>query len=217
MSINDTVLNPSTISDAKVGRFFDILRPEVKQTLALSDTDFQRYFIEGEKGLRIKSRFAKLLQEIEAEATNTMVVIAMQVDYDRDPMEVIRMCGYKEYITENVVSSMPRRRKGVVENVPVTFYRLDRWVDMEESDREEESRILEPDPYALATIIKDDISFIVGHPCYCQWGREGKVASYLAFLRGICGRDRDVHCDRAEGKWVGDYWRSGVRKLPLAA
>lgn len=215
MSINDTALNPSTISDEKVGRFLDILRPEVKQVLALSDADFQRHFIEGEKGLRIKSRFSKLLREIEAEATNTMVVIAKRVDYDRDPMEVIHACERKEYITESVVRSMPRRGKGVVENVPVTFYRLGRWVDMEESDREEESRILEPDPYALAAIVEEDHAFADTYPSYCQWGRKGKVASYLAFYRALDG-GRDADCDRDVSVWRGRWWRSGVRKLPSA-
>ena len=204
-----------SINDEKVGRFFDILRPEVNQTLSLSDADFERHFIEGEKGLRIKSRFVKLLREIEAEATNTMVVIAKRVDYNRDPMEVIRACGYKEqHITENVVRSMPRHGKRVVENVPVTFYRLGRWVGIKESNWEEESRILEPDPYALAAIIEEDPSFIDTYPSYCQWGLEDNVARYLAFHR-LLDVGRSVDCDLYGGGWVGSWWRSGVCKLPM--
>jgi hypothetical protein len=204
-----TVLNPSTISDEKVGRFFDLIRPEVKG-LAMSDEDFQKHLIEGEKNLRIKSRVQKLLQEIAAEATNTMVVIAKRVDYDRDPMEVIRACGRTEYITESVVRSMPRRGKGVVENVPVVFYKLGRWVTVEESDKEEDSRILVPDPYALAAINEEDPAFADTYPGYCQWGRDGKVASYLAFDGWT--DERRVDCRRFDNEWDGDWWRSGVRK-----
>ena len=205
-----TALNPSTISDEKVGRFFDLLRPEVKDTLTLSDADFQKHFIEGEKELRIKTRFRKLLQEIEAEATNTMVVIAKRVDYDRDPTEVVRACGRTEYITESVVRFMPRRGKGVMENVPVVFYKIGRSVSVEESDKEEESRILVSDPYALAAINEEDSAFADTYPNYCQWGRDGKVASYLAFYRWH-GRRR-VDCSRDVNEWSGHWWRSGVRK-----
>jgi len=153
-----------------------------------------------------------LRQEIAAKPSNTMVVIAKRVDYGRDPMKVIDVCGSAEYMREEVVRSMPLRcKKGVVEKVEVIFYCIGRNVSMKESDNEEESLNLTPDPYALAVIIEENRGFVDTYPCYTQWAREDSVASYLAFYRSR-GNVYRFFCDRDAIRWDASWWRSGVPK-----
>ena len=201
--------NPSTINEEKVGRFLDLLRPEVRG-LGISEADFQKHFIEGEKELRIKSRFRELLQQIVAEATNTIVVVAKRVDYTRTPQQAIHATRRAEYLTDSVVATMPRRVQGVVENLPVVFFKPGRSLTVEELEREYETRGLTPDPYAQSAVNEQDAAFGDEHPNGTQWDREDKVASFLAFDRWH--GERSVYCDRGGSYWDGGWWFAGVRK-----
>ena len=63
------------ITDAQIGKLFDHFRPEVRR-IGLSGPDFQTLILEKEKDLRLKTRFRKWLQDVVAQATNTIVVVA---------------------------------------------------------------------------------------------------------------------------------------------
>ncbi len=211
----ESASNPSTVvevsSEEQIGRFLDLLRPELRPVLGkMSGIDFQKKFIEGEKTLRIKSRFQAFMQELIVEATNTFVVVAKRVDYTRTPQAVISATGRVEYLTDSVVATMPRLGEGVVENVPVTFFKLDRWASPEEVDREFEQRGLIPDPYVQAAINEQDLAFADKYPNGTQWGRKGEEVSFVAFRRFDV--ERFVRCRRLGNEWYGGWWFAGRRK-----
>lgn len=205
--------NPSTsLSDEKVGRFLDLLRPEVKG-LGVSEEDFQKNYIEGEKNLRIKSRFRKLLQEISAEALNTMVVVVKRVDYTQTPQQAISAMGREEYLTNSVVETMPRLGEGIEENVEAVCFKLNRYETPKAVAQEFADRELDPDPYLQAALNEEDPAFADTYPNGTQWDLDGNTASYLT-----CNEwdgERDAHCARRGHKWGGLWWFVGRRKKPL--
>lgn len=210
----ESASNPSTVvevSEEQIGRFLDLLRPELRPVLGqMPGTDFQKKFIEGEKTLRIKSRFRAFMQELIAEASNTFVVVAKRVDYTRTPQAVISATGRVEHLNDTVVATMPRLGEGVVENVEVTFFKFNRWASTEEVDREFAQHVMIPDPYAQAAINEQDPAFADKYPNGTQWSREGKVASFASFH--LDGGGRYVHVDRSDGRWHDLWWFAGRRK-----
>ena len=156
--------------------------------------------------------FEEMLQRVLAELTDTFTIIVKRVDYTRDPHEVIRATNRAEYINNDVVATMPRLRKGVYENVPVTFFRIGKTADVVEWERAFEARNLVPDPYAQAAANEQEPSLADTKPNGTFWDRDGKVHNYLAFYRWN-GDRRNVNCFRNDLDWNVYWWCAGAPQV----
>jgi len=202
-----------SLSPSKIGKFQEMFGAALRKAEYLFDDEAQQIIENDWNELcpELESACVAAINKVRERKRNTIVVVAKKVDYTRTPLLAIQATRRTENLTNSVVATMPRRAEGMVENLPVVFFKLGRNVTAEELEREYEHRGLVPDPYAQAAINEQDSAFADEHPNGTQWGRESNASSCLSFHRWGDGRRR-VYCGRDVSSWDGRWWFAGVRK-----
>lgn len=208
-----TPMTTMSLSPSKIGKFQEMFGAALRKDDNLFDEEAQSIIENDWDDLKpeLESACVAAINKVRERKRNTIVVVAKKVDYNRTPRKVISATGRVEYLDSDVVSTMLRRTKGVVENLPVVFFKLGRPVTAEELEHEYEQRNLTPDPYAQSAVNEEDLSFADKYPNGTQWGRDGTTSSCLTFDRWDDWRN--VNCGRDGGRWVGSWWFAGVRKF----
>ena len=130
-----------------------------------------------------------------------------RVDRDLSPMDVIKDTGRKLYVSEGVVTAMPR---GAGEEGETIFFRLNLFerggqITDADLDKEYELRDLAPEfPDNLVAVNKADPSFSDVHPNVTHWRDTDGTWCYAAFLRWYDARE--LFINRSDKSWPHSYW-----------
>ncbi|MFA6416078.1 MAG: hypothetical protein WCW56_01170 [Candidatus Paceibacterota bacterium] len=149
-----------------------------------------------------------LVDQVRSDTQNTIIRMVRNVQRNRSAEQAINATGRTKYVDSSVLASMPVGSGP--EEVELVYFKLGRYVGNEELEREYDVRGLRPDPQAQSADNEGDPSFADDHPNGCLWGRDGRVASFVAFGRWFGGRE--VSVDRVDCGWFGRWWFAGVRK-----
>ncbi|KKR43204.1 MAG: hypothetical protein UT78_C0007G0057 [Candidatus Nomurabacteria bacterium GW2011_GWF2_40_12] len=152
-----------------------------------------------------REQLGVLRKHIEAES-NTIVRV-VKVFRMRTPQAILDATGRTQYTDKEVVATMP---KGEGDEAEVHFFKLSRFVSVDDLDREYESRNLKPDPYAQSQVNADDPSFADEHPNGSQWRDQNGKACCATFDHWL--DERRVHVYRYDRDWDDSWWFAGVRK-----
>lgn len=150
--------------------------------------------------------FAPFREQVEM--LLSMIVRRVRVNRGREPQEVINATNRAQHTDRAVVNNMPR---GEGEDKEVFFFKLGRYVNDADLQKEYELRGLEPDPYAQAQVNTDDPSFADERLNGCHWQDANGNWCFAAFRRWDDGK-RVVGVRHHVGGWGGRWWFAGVRK-----
>lgn len=154
-------------------------------------------------GMRMFTVFREL-----AEAASKIIRRAVRVDRTRTATEVIDATSrVRWYVDEQVLAEMPLDGR---EEDTIEFFELDYDPDVEELDREYETRDLRPDPATVAQAMIDDPTFADERPVAVQWRDNKGRACYMFFHRFVS--KRGVSVDWGGGRWGRVCRFAGVRK-----
>ncbi len=132
----------------------------------------------------------------------------------RAPRAALETTGRRLYVTESVVTTMPKGQEG---EAPVYFFKPDAsaydkngLISVDDVEKQFDLCGLKPvDPYRLAAVNEADPAFADDHPNVTQWKDAEDNWCYASFDRW-CG-ERSVDVGRG-GKWSDRWWFAGVRK-----
>jgi hypothetical protein len=196
-AVSPSATNPVTAG--QIGKLQDLLGAALRKSGLQSEPTQQV----------LESQGAALAEELVAvvrkhvEAVSNMIVRRAKVDRTRTPEQVIDATCRVKYVDDDVVETMPN---GEGDEVDVYFFKVGRYLPVDEVAKEYELRGLKSDPYAQAAVNEADPTFADDHPNGSQWGKN----CCLMFNRWN-GR-RDVYCNRSGDCWDGGWWFAGVRK-----
>ncbi len=136
----------------------------------------------------------------------------------RGPMEVlVAATNCKPWVCPDTVSKMPGSGLGI-EEVEIVFFNLqglDHGVDEEELDREYKARGLAPaDPFSLAAVNEQDVSFSDRYPSGTHWKNEKGKWCICRFLvdKNRGERRVDVGPRFPYRIWErGKWWFAGIK------
>jgi len=142
------------------------------------------------------------------ERDSEMVVRHVKVDRNRTRRSMIRALrtrGREEYVDGDVLETMPTQG---MEEVDVYFFLGKKTMLVAELDREFESRLLVPDPFAQMQANIDDPAFSDEHPNGVQW--QDADGNYCYFVISRWRGGRGVTVNRDDQRWLGNAWFAGV-------
>ncbi len=143
------------------------------------------------------------------ELLSTIIVLKTKINRNLTPEEMLNATGRIQYVTANVVKSMP---KGDGENVEVVFFKLERYMADNELEKEYALRgLVAIDPYSLATVNIDDPEFADKYPNCTHWKNADRKWCYIAFDRWL-GVGRSVYVSQGDLEWYDGWWFAGRRK-----
>ncbi len=147
------------------------------------------------------------------EAVSNIITRRVKVDRTRTPEAVLAATGRKQYVTDNVVATMP---KGDGNDVTVHFFKLDLserngYISDNDLEKEFDLRGLKPaDPYSPAAVNEADPVFADEHPNATHWKDANGKWCFATFRRWRGGRYVGVY--RNDFDWGDDWWFAGLRK-----
>jgi len=200
------IMTPSenTITAGQIGKIQDNLAAALRKSGLPSEPTQEVIETQGD------SLIAELVAAVRkrVEAVNKIIRRAVKVDRTKTAAEVIDATSrVRWYTDEQVLAEMPL--DGREEDI-VKFFELDYDPTVDELDREYKTRILRPDPAAVAQAMTDDPALADERPVSVQWRNSKGHACYAIFDR--YGGKRDVRVDRGDDGWDRDYRFAGVRK-----
>ena len=158
-------------------------------------------------GSVLQDRFFSLVEELVVATANVISIRTVKVNRNRSPKEMVAALNRAEYTDNSVVKIIPR---GEGDEVTVEFFKLGKWVSVNDLALEFEKRGLTPDPYAQAAVNEADPAFADEYPNGTQWKDENGNWCYIAFSLDGNGRYVDVY--RRRDDWYDYWWLGGVRK-----
>ncbi len=142
------------------------------------------------------------------EAHGNIIVRHVRVDRSRTPKKVLTATGRNQHVTDSVVETMP---KGEREEVHVHFFKLGRFVNDADLEKEYTLRDLKPaDPYSQAAVNEADPAFADEHPNGTHWKDADDNWCFATFSRWF--GDRSVIVHRIGHGWLVGWWFAGLRK-----
>lgn len=203
--MENSIATIETITAAQIGRVSDRFSERCRKHAVSLPKDATQQVLEDEGDQLVQEMFEALRKRVEARAS--MIVRHVKVNRHLEPARVIDATGRVKYVNDDVLMSMPNAGEGEED---VFFFKLGKYVSVDELDREYERRGLVPDPYAQAQANADDPAFADEHPNGGQWRDSKGRACYIAFSRR--GDERYVRVDRNGHDWDDYWWFGGVRK-----
>lgn len=150
----------------------------------------------------------KVVRKYVEKESNT-VVRHVTVNRDEAPQFIYGIKNRRQYVDDSALITMPSGGTGT-EEVDIVFFKLGRYVSVDELDREYEARGLKPDPYAQGQVNIDDPVFADQYPNGSQWRDQNGKAYCATFDRWF--DERFVNVDRLDYAWSDYWWFAGVRK-----
>jgi len=142
-------------------------------------------------------------------AVSNIIICCAKVNRSQKPQEAIKATGRVQYVSNDVVASMPH---GESEDVEVVFFNLGCFVSDNDLEKEYELRGLKPvDPYSLAKVNEDDPAFADTKPNATHWKDSNGKWCYAAFSQWH-GSGRHVYVRRNDNDWDDGWWFAGLRK-----
>ena len=203
-------MSPSRTTAGQIGKLQEMFGAGLRKAEELPSDAVQQAM--EKQGDALVSDLVKVVRKY-VEMFINMFVRVVQVNRSRDPHEAIRATGRREYLNDEVVTSMPR---GKDERAEVVFFKPDLskrngYVSDDSLEKEYELRgLISADPYSLSAVNEDDQAFADEHPNAVHWKDSSGRGGYAAFYRW-CG-ERSVHVGRLGNDWVDNWWFAGVRK-----
>ncbi|MFA4819052.1 MAG: hypothetical protein WC621_04380 [Patescibacteria group bacterium] len=194
-----------TITKGQAGRAADRFMEFCYKNAASLPKDTVQQVLEEEGDQLSQEMFEALRKRVEARSS--MIVRHVKVNRKQSPVQVIDATGRVKYINDDTLASMPSEG---AEEVDMYFFKLDKYVSVDDLDREYERCGLVPDPYVQLQANTDDPAFADEHPNGGQWRDSQGRACYIAFGRD--GDGRNVGVRRSSLDWHDDWWFGGVRK-----
>lgn len=201
-TVSPSAVNP--ITKGQIGKLYDLLADALVKS-GLSSEQTQEVL--ETQGVPFAAELVAVIRK-RVEAISNVIVRHVKVNRNRSPQEVIKATGRTPYLTDNVVATMP---KGEGDEADVYFFKLGRYVNDADLDKEFELRGLKPvDPYSLAAVNEDDPAFADDHPNATHWKDANGEWCYAAFSEWYAYRS--VLVDRTDGDWLDCWWFAGLRK-----
>ena len=203
--MENSIATIETITKGQAGRIADRFMEHCYKNPASLPKDAVQQVLEDEGDQLTQEMFEALRKRVEA--CSGMIVRHAKVNRKQSPVQVIDATGRVKYVNDDVLANMPGEG---AEEVDMYFFKLGKYVAVDELDREYERRGLTPDPYAQAQVNADDHAFADEHPNGGQWRDSKGRACYIAF--SLSGDERRVRVDRNDDGWGDYWWFGGVRK-----
>lgn len=198
------IMTPSVMTDPQINKAVELYRSMLQKRRSELGSDAVQQVLGQSEYL---GEMVGVLRK-RVEAVSHMIVRRVTVDRSRTPQEMLTVTGRKQYVTDNVVASMP---KGEGDEVEVFFFKLGRYVNDADLDKEYELRGLKPaDPYSQATVNEIDPAFADEHPNGTHWKDSSNKWCFATFRRWVGGRF--VYVDQFGDDWDVSWWFAGLRK-----
>lgn len=192
------------ISKGQAGKFADLLVAALAKS-GMPSAETQRVL--EHQGATLVAQF---IAQVQAKVDQVSKIVRRTVAVDRSlsPQAAISATDRRQYVTDNVLASMPT---GTADTVPIEFIQLPKWMDDAAADALlAEQGLVAVDPFALAALNAVEKDFARRHPCFTHWQDANGKWCCAAF--GDWRVERGVYVDRRNGGWGGDWWVAGVRK-----
>lgn len=202
-----TTMTPSDegITLGQIGKAQELFGAALRKS-GLPSTAVQ-HVLEKQGAVLAEEWLAVLRKRVEA-VSNT-IVRHVRVDRTRTPEEALDATGRRQYVDSAVVAGMPR---GEFEEVDVYFFKVDRFVNDADLEKEYATRGFVPaDVYTCAAVSADDPAFADTRPYGTHWKDADGRWCFATFSRWD-DDERSVHVGRSGDRWVGLWWFAGVRK-----
>ena len=203
--MENSIATIETITKGQAGRIADRFMEHCYKNPASLPKDAVQQVLEDEGDQLTQEMFEALRKRVEA--CSGMIVRHAKVNRNRSPKEMVAALNRAEYTDNSVVKIIPR---GEGDEVTVEFFKLGKWVSVNDLALEFEKRGLTPDPYAQAAVNEADPAFADEYPNGTQWKDENGNWCYIAFSLDGNGRYVDVY--RRRDDWYDYWWLGGVRK-----
>lgn len=201
------------MSTEQAGRITDRFQTRCRKEGNTLPKPIVQIILEDEGDVLAQEMFEVLRKRVERRAN--IIVRRVKVDRTRTTKEALTATGRKQYVTDEVVITMP---KGNGEEVELHFFKPNLserggYISDDDLKKEFELRNLDPaDPISIAAFNEADPVFADEKPHGTHWkNAEGKWR-YAAFSRW--GGERRVHVDQDGNGWHDYWWFVGVRKSP---
>ncbi len=202
------VLGADLATGDQIEHLMDMIRQRLKgRKLTLGEV---QYIIQnGGRYLSIMDEAVDVLVgRVRSDVSNTIVHMVRNIRRSRTVEEAVNATGRAKYVNNSVLATMPVGQGS--EDVELVYFKLGRYIQAEDLEREYEARGFRPDPQAQMADNEADPSFADDHPNSCFWDRDGQVSSFAAFYRW--GDGREVLVGRSDDGRVDRWWFAGVRK-----
>jgi hypothetical protein len=200
------IVEVELISAGQIGRASDRFSERCRTNASSLPRDMVQAVLEDEGDQLAQEMFQTLRARVERRLN--MIVRKVTVDRNRTPEEVLKATGRKQYVTDSVVSAMP---KGEGDEVEVYFFKLGRFVSDADLDKEYELRGLKPaDTYSQAAVNEADPAFGDEHPNATHWKDADGKWCFSTFYGWY--DERFVNVGRSGSDWSDDWWFAGLRK-----
>ena len=142
------------------------------------------------------------------DAISDLIVRSVKVNRNRSAQEALKATGRTQYGDNDVIKDMPNAKS---EEVEVFFFKLGRYVNDNDLDKEYELRGLKPsDPFSLSAVNEADPAFADEYPNGTHWKDKGGKWCCAVFYRG--DSERRLRVGWHDVGWGDDWWFAGVRK-----
>ncbi len=207
-------MTTSPMTEKQVERAVEIFRAQLrKHAPELSSDAVQHVFGQSELG---REWLEVLRTRVEA-ISNLIVRLVKKVNRSCSPQEMLDATGRKQYTDRKVVDSMPH---GEGDEAEVVFFKpdlseRDGYISDDDLEKEYELRGLIPaDPYSVARVNTDDLTFADEKPHGTHWKDADGKWCFAAFV--LWGDGRSVGVSRDGSGWGDGWWFAGVRKAAKA-
>lgn len=144
------------------------------------------------------------------DAASNLLTRSVSVNRTRSAKEALKATGRNLYLNDSVADVMPN---GTAKETEVVFFKLDRYIDDNDLEKEYELRGLTPvDPFSLAAVNEADPAFADTYPNGTHWKDAKDSWCFAAFDRGGWSGSRYVRVSRFDDDWSDGWWFAGVRK-----
>lgn len=193
------------ITEGEIGKICELIAAKLRKSNLLSE--FVQAVLKTRRGGELADNLVADLRRM-VDAISDLITRCVTVNRSQTPQAALAATGRKQYTNDEVVANMPR---GEGDEVEVVFFKLGRWINDDELEKEYEIRGLVPsDPYSLAAVNEDDPDFANKRPNGTHWKDSSGKWCFIAFNRW--GDGRYVFVDRIDNKWPGYWWFAGRRK-----
>jgi len=203
----NTIMSPSTqenvgMTDGQIEKTIDTFRAALRKHKGEFKTDAAQQAVTAKDlGSDLFAVFRGYVERF-----SDMIVRIASVNRSRTAEQAISATNRKQYVNAEVVAAMP---KGTGDEAKVVFFKLGRYVNDADLDKEYASRGLIPaDPFSLATVNEADPAFADEHPNATHWKDVNGKLCYAAFSRWF--GEHGVLVYRFGGGWRDRWWFAGL-------
>lgn len=203
---------PSTepITEGQIGKTCELIAAQLRRHKTELPSNVVQQVLENPDQTLAAEIYAVIRKRVEV--ISNMIVRRATVIRNRSGAEALKATGRTMYVSDSVVAEMPN---GTETEMEIVFFKLGRYVNDVDLDKEYELRGLVPvDPFTLAAVNQADPTFADDHPNCTHWKNKSDKWCYAAFRRSV--GERRVRVFQSVNDWLDLWWFAGSRKEPLS-